>query len=285
MKKTKHFLSLLIMTLFSASILAKTQPVPPLSVQLWSVKEDIKTDIKGTLKTLAEMGFSGVEFANEFGEFTDKPAELKAYLDSIGIQASGAHVSFEALNESNFEATVNFYQTLGINSLVIGWDTRAWHPQGIFEVVRLLNQLAKKLAPLNMQVGMHNHDHEFDAFNNSTYWDYIAQHTSYDVILQMDVGWVTYAGKDPIEYIKKYSGRTLSTHYKVQLPEGTKSKLPIIGKDTIDWLNLLKANITYGGTQWIIVEQEEYPNGLTPLQAVAESKKGLDKYISQLENN
>lgn len=286
MRKTTSLLttlvSSLIMALFSVSVLAKVQQVPPISVQLWSVKDDIKSDIKGTLKKLADMGFSGVEFANEFGEFTDKPNELKSYLDSIGIQASGAHVSFESLNESNFDKTVKLYKTLGVNSLVIGWDTRAWHPQGIFEIVRLLNQLSKKLAPLNMQIGFHNHDHEFDAFNNSTYWDYLAEHTSYDVILQLDVGWVTYAGKDPIEYVKKYSGRTLSTHYKVQLPEGTKGKFPIIGKDTIDWLNLLKANISHGATQWLIVEQEDYPNGLTPLQAVAESKKGLDGFIKQL---
>ncbi|GHF01391.1 sugar phosphate isomerase/epimerase family protein [Thalassotalea profundi] len=282
MKKITSLLSLLVITLFCKSAVANAQQVPPLSVQLWSVKDEIKSDIKGTIKTLADMGFSGVEFANEFGEFTGKPEQLKSYLDSIGIKASGAHVSFESLNEVNFDKTIKLYKALGVDSLVIGWDTRAWHPQGIFEIVRLLNQLSKKLAPLNMQIGFHNHDHEFDTFNNSTYWDYLAKHTSYDVILQMDVGWVTYAGKDPIEYVKKYSGRTLSTHYKVQLPEGTKGKLPIIGKDTIDWLNLLKANMSHGATKWIIVEQEDYPNGLTPLQAVAESKKGLDKYIKQL---
>ncbi|XQW86550.1 sugar phosphate isomerase/epimerase family protein [Thalassotalea piscium] len=284
MKKRIYQFSLLILLTFSLTTLVKAQELPLLSVQLWSVQNDVKSDIKGTLKRLAAMGFNGVEFANEFGEFKHNPTGLKKYLQQLGLQASGAHVSFEALNNANFDSTIEFYKKLGISQLVIGWDTRAWHPQGIFEVVSLLNQLSKKMAPLNMQVGFHNHQHEFDAFNGSTYWDYLAQHTSYDVILQMDVGWVTYAGQDPIEYVKKYSGRTISTHYKVKLPEGTQGRLPIIGKDTTDWLTLLKTNMSHGATQWIIVEQEEYPEGLTPLEAVAASKNGLDKYIKQLNN-
>jgi len=145
-----------------------------------------------------------------------------------------------------------------------------------------LNELTIKLAPLGMKTGFHNHDKEFNEYNNSTYWDYLALNTSSEVILQQDVGWTTYAGKDPVEYVKRYPGRTITTHYKVRLPEGTEGKLPIIGQDTIDWLNLTKANIAVGGTLWIVVEQEEYPNGLTPLQAVEKSKLGLEKILQNL---
>jgi sugar phosphate isomerase/epimerase len=84
---------------------------------------------------------------------------------------------------------------------------------------------------------------------------------------------------DPVEYVRRYPGRTLTTHYKVRLPEGTKGKLPIIGQDTIDWPALIQANIEVGGTRWLVVEQEEYPNDLTPMQAVEMSKKGLDTYL------
>jgi len=258
------------------------QPTPQLSVQLWSVKDEVKADFKGTLQQLANMGFSGVEFANEFGEFSGDAKAVKQVLDDIGLKGSGAHVSFEQLNDENFDKTVAFYQTLAIDMLIVGWDERAWHPEGIKEVVSLLNILDKKLAPLGMKTGFHNHAHEFNEYQGITYWDYLAQNTSDSVILQQDVGWTTYAGKDPIEYVKRYPGRTLTTHYKVRLPEGTQGKLPIIGQDTIDWLNLSKTNIAVGGTLWFVVEQEEYPNGLTPMQAVEKSKQGLDKILKQL---
>jgi len=260
----------------------KGKNMPQLSVQLWSVKDEVKADFKGTLKQLADMGFSGVEFANEFGEFTGDAKAIKAVLDELGLKGSGAHITFEQLNDENFTATVKFYQTLGVEILIVPWDDRAWHPEGIDEVVSLLNSLSKKLAPLGMKTGFHNHELEFNDFKGMTYWDYLAKNTSQEVVLQQDVGWTTYAGKDPIEYVKRYPGRTLTTHYKVRLPEGTQGKLPIIGQDTIDWLNLSKANIAVGGTLWFVVEQEEYPNGLTPLQAVKKSKMGLDKILKQL---
>ncbi|PKI17175.1 sugar phosphate isomerase/epimerase [Colwellia sp. 12G3] len=256
--------------------------VPQLSVQLWSVKDVISEDFEGTLKVLADMGFEGVEFAGEFGSYANDVKGLKNFLDSINLKASGAHVSFEQLNPSNFDKTVAFYQQLNLDTLIIGWDERAWHPEGIKAVVKLLNQLDKKLAPYNIKTGFHNHNHEFNDFQGTTYWDYLAMNTADSVVLQQDVGWTTYTGKDAVEYVNKYPNRTLTTHYKVRIPEGVKGKLPIIGQDTIDWLNLLKANINVGGTKWIVVEQEEYPNGLSSLDAVALSKKGLDTYIKQL---
>lgn len=256
--------------------------MPKLSVQLWSVKDQVKADFKGTLQQLADMGFEGVEFANEFGEFSGDAKAVRAVLDEIGLAGSGAHVSFEQLNDENFADTVTFYQTLGVDMLVVGWDERAWHPEGIKEIVALLNKLEKKLAPFGMKTGFHNHDHEFNAYEGTTYWDYLAQNTGQNVILQQDVGWTTYAGKDPIDYVKRYPGRTLTTHYKVRLPEGTQGKLPLIGQDTIDWLNLSKTNIAVGGTLWFVVEQEEYPNGLTPLQAVKVSKDGLTEILKDL---
>ncbi len=292
LKKVKKLaLSLLVLIpfLLTQNVNAKStankdmlNEMPKLSVQLWSVKDVINTDFKNTLKKLSAMGFEGVEFAGEFGPFVNDPKGLKTFLDSINLQASGAHVSFEQLDGKNFQQTIEFYQQLGVDTLIVAWDERAWHPEGILEIVKLLNDIDKKITPFNIKTGFHNHHHEFNKFQDSTYWDYLATHTTESVVLQQDVGWTTFAGKDPIEYVKKYPGRTFTTHYKVKLPEGVKNKLPLIGQDTTDWLNLLKANISVGGTKWIVVEQEEYPNGLSSLDAVALSKKGLDKYISKL---
>lgn len=255
--------------------------LPQVSVQLWSVKDDVKQDIDATLATLSEMGFSGVEFAGEFGPYANDPEGLKQKLASLGLKPSGAHVQVEALTPELFDKTVAFYKTLGVSTLIIPWDERSWSPQGIDIVVGYLNDYSEKLAPHNMQIGYHNHDQEFNDYKGSTYWDYMATNTNSTVVMQQDVGWVEYAGKDPVEYVERYPGRTLTTHYKVKLPEGTENKLPIIGQDTIDWLPLLTANAAVGGTKWIVVEQEEYPNGLTPLEAVEQSFEGLKAVIAQ----
>jgi len=256
-----------------------TTNFPQISVQLWSVKDDLKKDFKGTLEALADMDFDGVEFAGEFGEFADSPKELKKYLNSIGLKVSGAHLSFDKLNIENFANTVAFYKALDCQVLIVPYDERAWNNEQVVNVVNDLNSLSEKLAPYGMFIGFHNHQHEFNAYQNTTYWDYIASSTNKKVILQQDVGWTHFANKSPVEYVRRYPGRTQTTHYKATLPEGVQNKLPIIGLDTIDWASLIKANVDVGGTEWIVLEQEEYPNGLTPLQAVVKSKNGLDKFI------
>jgi hypothetical protein len=48
---------------------AITKPIPKISVQLWSVKDELKEDFKNTIEQLAKLGFQGVEFARDFGPF------------------------------------------------------------------------------------------------------------------------------------------------------------------------------------------------------------------------
>jgi sugar phosphate isomerase/epimerase len=258
-----------------------TADIPLISVQLWSVKNDLKADFKGTVESLAQMGFQGVEFAGDFGPYQNKPNELKAFLIDNSLQVSGAHVGFDLLTEDKIDATLSFYQQLGVQFIIVPWDERAWHPTGVIEVAKELTMLSEKLKPYGLLIGFHNHDKEFNDFQGSTYWDYIAQNTPDSVLLQLDAGWVNYAGKDPISYVKKYAGRTLTTHYKVRTKYDD-NIVPVLGQDNYDWAELIQVDIEFGGTKWIVVEQEEYPNGLTPMQAVAQSKLGLDNIIENL---
>ncbi|MDU0354192.1 hypothetical protein RS130_09830 [Paraglaciecola aquimarina] len=100
------------------------------------------------------------------------------------------------------------------------------------------------------------------------------------MMLQLDIGWVNYAGKDPIEYVRRYAGRTLATHIKIRTNASGQS--PIIGEDDYPWAELIKVLSKDGGTQWLVIEQEEYSKGRTSLSTVAASKKGLDKIIQTL---
>ncbi|KXI27521.1 sugar phosphate isomerase [Paraglaciecola hydrolytica] len=255
--------------------------IPPLSVQLWSIKDELKADFTGTLKKLAELGFKGVEFASDFGPYQTNPAGLKTLLDSFGLKASGAHVNIKQLDAQNIANTLDFMQTLGVDLVIVPWDKRAWHPDGVKQLTQELNEAAAKASKWGINIGFHNHDKEFNNFQKTSFWDYIASHTANTVVLQLDAGWVNFAGKDPIAYVKKYPGRTLSTHFKIRTKPNSQQS-PILGQDKYDWGALLKANIAYGGTQWIVLEQEEYPEGVTPLEAVALSKSGLDKIIAEL---
>lgn len=266
---------------FAAETAAPTSP--QLSVQLWSIKDDVAKDFEGTLKQLKAMGFQGVEFAGNFGPYANDPKGLKAFLEKTGLKASGAHVHFDKLSPENFDATVSFYKAIDCKYLIIPMDKRAFTTEGAKEVAAELEAIQKKLAPHGMHTGYHNHKEEMVGDMGKTPWDVIGKNTAQAVVLQQDVGWTEVAGKDPVEFIKAYPGRTITTHYKASAPAEGNKEHPIIGQDTTDWKALITANKNVGGTLWLVVEQESYPEGMTPMQSVEASLKGLQKIIDDMK--
>lgn len=284
----RQCLRLLGVTLFFISSFLFAQPscdIPSVGVQLHSVKQEVTQDFKSTIKHLAAMGFEGVEFAGRYGEYANNPAGLKLFLDSLGLKVAGAHVSIKQLRSADIEQKLNFFKELGTKLLIIPHDARVDNKNKIDELIIELKQLTQQVEKHGMKLGYHNHSKEFKPFNDSTFWDYLAQNTPQQFVLQLDVGWSNYAGKNSIEYVKRYPGRTLTTHYKIRTKPSdiNKNKAVILGEDSFNWQALIKANIEQGATQWIVVEQEELPAGLTPLQAVAASKKGLDKVMQRFK--
>lgn len=256
---------------------------PQLSVQLWSIKDDVSKDFEGTLKQVAAMGFNGVELAGNFGNYANDPKGLHAFLKKNKLQVSGAHVPFEKFNTENFANTVAFYKAIDCKYLIIPMDKRAATLEGAAEVAKELTALEAKLKPFGLHTGYHNHKAEMLDQKNTTSWDVIAKGTPASVVLEQDVAWTEAAAKDPTEVVKHYPGRIVATHYKAAAPEPGNTENPIIGLDTTDWKALITANRTVGGTQWFVVEQEVYPEGMTPLQSVEASLKGLKKILSDMD--
>lgn len=259
---------------------ATPSTTPGTAVQLWSVRDLLQEDFVPTLAAIADLGIDGVEFAGEFGPYENDAEGLRSLLDELGLRVTSAHVPFDSLDDDAIDDTVAFFQTLGAATLIIGWDDRAWDADRVGELVDDLNAAANRLANYGMNVGYHNHDREFDTHGSATFWDHIASRTREDVVLQLDVGWVVYAGDTPETYIERYPGRTRSAHYKI-FPHPDRPRSPIIGDDSLDWRALTDTAVRAGRLDWIIIEQEVYPEGLSSLEAVAASKQGLDRALGR----
>ena len=176
---------------------------------------------------------------------------------------------------------MDFLKEVGVELVIIPADSRAWDDEGIESLVNDLNHLSAELQKKGLRLGYHNHEKEFGSFLKQTYWDYIAQNTYAAVFLQLDVGWVNYAGKSAEYYVKRYPGRTLTTHIKIRT-KGSTGINTIIGQDNYDWRHLVQTYMQYGGTRWLVVEQEEHPEGFNFLTAVNASKNGLENAIQGL---
>src|SRR5438093_13218169 len=89
----------------------------PVALQLYTVRDEMARDFEGTIKSVADIGYQGVELAGTFG----KPAEeVRSLLDSLGLRIAGSHVPLTEL-ESNVQAAIDYNLELENKYVVCPW--------------------------------------------------------------------------------------------------------------------------------------------------------------------
>ncbi|MBR3990778.1 MAG: sugar phosphate isomerase/epimerase, partial [Clostridia bacterium] len=64
----------------------------PVAIQLYSLRNELDRDFKGTLEEVKRMGYDGVEFA---GLGNNSPETVEAWVDELGLTPISAHVAIE----------------------------------------------------------------------------------------------------------------------------------------------------------------------------------------------
>jgi sugar phosphate isomerase/epimerase len=234
----------------------------PIALQLYSVREACAEDLPGTLKAVADMGYDGVDFA---GYYDYSAKELRTMLDDLGLKVAGTHIRIDTLLGQQLEATVAFEQELGNKFLIVpglSEEYRSSH-DAWRRTAEVFNEISQRLEPFGMYTGYHNHFIEFEEIDGETAWDVFAKNTDPRVVLQMDTGNCMHGGGDPLAYIGRYPGRSLTVHLKEWAKGYDKA---LIGEGDTDWHRLFELCETIGDTEWYIVEQESYAH--PPLECV-----------------
>jgi sugar phosphate isomerase/epimerase len=246
----------------------------PIAVQLYSIRADCKANFDDALAKVAAMGFKGVEFAGYYG-YADRPVDLRKRLNALKLKAAGTHIGLETMQGDALQKTIDFHKALGCKFLIVPSNAAFTDPEKSKALADTFNTLAVTLKKFGMACGYHNHTREFTKDGDKTYWDLFAERTTKDVILQQDCGWTFAAGFDPVEYVRKYPGRTKTAHFKPTVRKEDVGKKAILGQDAVDWRAVYEACAFKGGTKWIVVEQETYPDGKPAMQCTQESLAGL----------
>jgi sugar phosphate isomerase/epimerase len=238
----------------------------PWGVQLYSLRDQCKTDFPGMLKVVSDTGFKGVEFAGYHGR-TAK--ELRKMLDDNGLVACGTHTPYETVVGDKLKDTIELNKTIG-NKFLIVPSMNARTKQDWLDKAKLFNDLADKVKPEGMYVGYHAHAPDFKKIEGETPWDIFFGNTKTEVIMQLDVSNCSDGGGDPVAVLKKYPGRTRSIHMKAHGagPEA------VIGEDKLNWPEIFAWCEGPGGTQWFVLEHETSKD---PVDAVKRSYAALKK--------
>ena len=235
----------------------------PIGTQLWCVRQQLATDVPGTLKAIGALGFEAVELENAFGK---SGAEWKGYLDAAKLKACGFHHRLSELSGDKLAASVEFNQAIGNRNLII----RSL-PKEVYTSADLLkktadevNRAADSVKAHKLRVGYHNHTADFNRIDGEYWWNRFADLTSKDVILQFDTGNASEAeGVAPQSFIKRNAGRTISMHVK---PFSKKDPNAYLGADELDWKAIMAAAESVGGIEWYIIEYEK--EGVPPLESL-----------------
>ena len=263
----------------------------PVAVQVYSVRDDAKADLRGTLQKIKDMGYDGVEFA---GLYDNDPADIKKMCEDIGLVPVSAHVPYRDMIAAP-EAVLSQYATIGCKFVAVPYLVEEDRPgtegfAAVIENVKMLGAVAKKLG---MTLLYHNHDFEFLKIDGKYALDILYDEVSADLLqTELDVCWVNVGGEVPADYIRKYSGRTPVVHLKDFYGEksedmyeliGIEKKAPVrpgnfefrpVGSGLQDFPAILAAAAD-AGAQWVVVEQDKPSMGLTPLQSIEKSRQYL----------
>ena len=263
----------------------------PVAVQVYSVRDDAKADLRATLEKIRDMGYDGVEFAGLYG---NSPADIKAMLDEIGLTAVSAHVPFADLRR-DAKGVIADYVTLGCKWIAVPYLDKEDRPgSGDFDkTIADIEAIGKEAKAQGIQLLYHNHDFEFVKVGQEYALDILYSSISADYLqTELDTCWVKVGGEDPAQYIMKYANRSPLVHLKDFKGSKSENMYGLIGKSdkaetsstfelrpvgfgVQEWPSILEAS-EKAGAQWVIVEQDSATMGKTPLESIKMARDYLE---------
>ena len=224
-------------------------------IQLYSVRKEMMADAVGTLNKLGQIGYQEIESAqSEKGNYYGlAPKEIKKILKDQGMTLRSGHTHIDTNWQKSIDEAAEAGQEFIICSVLPAQGQTIENYQ---KSADMFNQAGEQCKKSGLMFGYHNHASEFDTVDGQVLYDVLLNRVHPDLVhMEMDLGWVIAAGKDPLAYFDKYPGRFPLWHLKDM--NVAEKKSVEFGKGTVDVIGLFKHS-KQAGMKYYFVEQEEY---------------------------
>ena len=254
------------------SLDAAALPHPPggrLGLELYSLRNELRKDLAGTLKMARAWGFEHVEVAGLPRMSADETARA---LQAADLRAASAFVEFERLRDQ-FDAVVRDAHTLGLEYVICGWipHDKTLTRADVDRAIGSFNTWGAAAAREGLRLGYHIHGYEFVASPDGTLMDTLFKGTDPErVSYEMDVFWVVRGGGDPVALLERYGRQIRLAHLK-DLRRGAPTGIPTgqapdeesvaLGTGMIDWGAVLPSAVK-AGVKWYFIE-DEHPDAVS----------------------
>jgi sugar phosphate isomerase/epimerase len=189
-----------------------------IGIQLYSFRNQFKTDVPGTLKAVEKMGFTYIEGGDSYGL---PVKDIKLLLNKSKFKVISVQADYKDLEKDPMLA-VEKANAYGATYVMCAWIP---HPEAPLTIelaqaaVKVFNDAGKVLASKGIKLVYHAHGYEFSPYESSTVYDYMMKNMDPRYAnFEMDVFWMKHPGQDPVALFKKYPGRYPLVHLKDRLP-------------------------------------------------------------------
>ncbi len=247
----------------------------PISVQLYSLRDQAAKDFEGVLRRLGEVGFVGVELAG-FHDLT--PKQYATIAEESGLVTSSAHLT--DLSPDGLNAALDDLQEIGCDVAVCAFipPERFTELDAIKASADALNKANDIARSRGLSLGYHNHWWEFQTtLDGQTAWSALIERLDTTMFVELDIYWTTLGGADPRQVIADLGDRLRLLHVKDGPCDAPESPMVAVGSGTLDIPGILSSA---PAAKWHIVELDRCATDM--LTAIADSYRYLvDSGLSQ----
>jgi sugar phosphate isomerase/epimerase len=227
----------------------------PVGLELYSVRDELKKDLMGTVRSVAKMGYQCVEFYAPYYAWTPEYAkQVRAELDDLGIQCYSTHNGLQSFTPEGVGKAIELNKILGTRYVVLAHPGKVSTLDDWKRVAETLNKANDTMRSQGLHAGYHNHDLEWNLVEGQKPIELLAATLDKSILLQLDVGTCVATGNDPVAWINRNPGRIRSIHVKDWSP--TTGYKVLTGEGAAPWKKIFAAAESTGGIEYYLIEQE-----------------------------
>src|SRR5512135_1672454 len=92
----------------------------PVGLELFSVRDELAKDLKGTVTAVAKMGYEDVEFFSPYFNWTaDQAKDVRKLLDDLGIRCNSTHNGTNAFTGDGIAKAIELNKIIGSKFIVM----------------------------------------------------------------------------------------------------------------------------------------------------------------------
>lgn len=253
----------------------------PLGVQLYTVRKQAEADLPSVLARIRQIGYEEVELY--WDVYTHPAAELRQMIADAGLRAPSGHFDYNGL-----ASKLDYAHELGLEYVICPMlaDNMRSTADDFKRAASQFNEWGESVESRGMHFGFHNHNYEFHPIANTTGFDILMNNTDPKLVtLEMDCYWITQAGRDPIQMLKRYRNRVRMLHLKDRKPgfpvsqelNSSAEHFTEVGNGTINWKAILAAAEAQG-IEHYFVEQDF--SDKSPIESIRISYNYLQNLVA-----